>query len=171
MGLVLQTQRRALEVFAPYSKKVWPQAAFAKKDARFLAGKDDSRHNDSLVCVGISAGIGTCSDLHGVDIAVLQYHQEIRKKQAEFPLDYKRLSTCQFVALLWPEGSRLLYATASSRPPWLHRVNPELMDPVAPLRILELLEFSSFKQLDFGRSSFTNVYLRRTGLVSSYIPI
>src|SRR3989344_5554505 len=172
MGLVLQAQRRALEVFAPYAKARWPEETFERSDARFFLGTaDTSGYSDSLVCVGISSGIGTCSDLQGVDIAVLQYHQEIRKRQQAFLLDYKRLSGCRFAVLLWPDGSRVLRTTSGSRAPGLDRVDPAEMDPIAPLRILELLEFSSFEKLDFGTDRSTHVYLTRTGLISSYIPI
>lgn len=171
MGLVLQTQRRALEAFDPYAMPAWPREALERNDARFIAGQADTdRFVDPLVCIGISQGIGTCSDLHGVSIAVLEYAFEIKKSQEDFPVDWAWLGACKFAVLQWPSGVCMLPTPAQPKVGLL-QVDPQVVNPMQIHRTLELLEFFSFKQLDFGATRFTNIYLGRTGLLSSYIPI
>ncbi|MDO8558481.1 MAG: hypothetical protein Q7S09_04840 [bacterium] len=58
MGLILQFQRRAIEaVFEDCSLKI------SEGQRRYLDGEE-------LSLLGVSVGVGTCSDLHDVDIAV-----------------------------------------------------------------------------------------------------
>lgn len=61
MGLILRTERRPIEA-------VYGQNLISLKPGQkyFLEGKE-------LFFIGVSKGVGTCSDLRGIDIAVFQY--------------------------------------------------------------------------------------------------
>lgn len=58
MGLVIQMQRRAIEV------------VFDKLDLRIGSGSGFILNGSNLDLLGISDGTGTCSDIKGIDIAV-----------------------------------------------------------------------------------------------------
>lgn len=170
MGLVLQTQRRGLEAFKPHATQAWPPEAMSQKNARFSLGLDNGSWPTALLCLGVSEGIGTCSDLKGVAIAVLGYQMGNDKRQEDFKLDWERLAVCQFATLLWPQGVRL-QEVPNPESGELRRVNTVKVNPLQIHQTVELLEFSSFKEWNFGKEKFTSVHLLRTGLLNSYIPI
>lgn len=68
MGFIIQTQRRAIERLKPQADRLqeWPFAIF-KKDIRFSF--TDGQYQKIFLC-GISEGYGTCSDIHGMNVAV-----------------------------------------------------------------------------------------------------
>ena len=63
MGLVLQMQRRALE--SAIGASYIPIAS----DKKYRIG------NDEIFFWGVSQGYGTCSDIHGLDIAVFGFEE------------------------------------------------------------------------------------------------
>lgn len=174
MGFVLQTQRRAIEALAPFAKSPWPEEIFVRCDATFRVGQEN--WNTPLVFRGISEGFGTCSDLHGVDIAVFAYgFWEGKDRQIQAAkLDWPRLSRCKYAVLLWPSGVQVA-EVIENLTGGLKRVDPVKVNPDSPMLTVELLEFFSFKPESFsslrGEDHFTNVYLTRTGLISSHVPI
>lgn len=74
MGLTIQTERRAAE--AVFQKVIFSQQISQKYH---LAGKE-------IFLSGISLGIGTCADLHKVNIAVFEYRQK-PKRQLSGPVN------------------------------------------------------------------------------------
>src|SRR3989344_2385352 len=58
MGFIVQMQRRVIEaIYADHELTI-------EEGAKYFIGDDE------VFLLGISRGIGTCSDLHGIDIAV-----------------------------------------------------------------------------------------------------
>ncbi len=162
MGFVLQSQRRAIEALVPFAKALsWPEEAFTRNVTFFRVGQEN--WSTPLICAGISEGIGTCSDLHGVDVAILQYYERGVEEPKQ---DATRLSHCKYAVLLWPSGTKVVQAIEDLA--WrLQRVDPTKVDPLSSMRTVELLEFSSHK----GDDNINHVYLVRTGLISSYVPV
>ncbi len=66
MGLVIQFQRRAIEKLRAQNREKSPLRLMSKfgSDIRFTVDGKPAR------CLGISEGIGTCSDIGGMDVAV-----------------------------------------------------------------------------------------------------
>ncbi len=181
MGLILQAQRRANEALAPHAKRPWPNDVFGRRDVAFWIGPYVShRPQTKLILSGISEGVGTCSDLKGVDIAVLQYHWNVggaenHAESGEFAnWWWGRLSHCDYAVLLWPSRVQVM-ETVEKLPNGVRRVDPFLADPDQASRTVELLEFSSVGAYSFesvnGELHATNIYLTRTGLFSTYVPI
>ena len=133
MGLVLQTQRRAIEELKKEVKTSWPESFFEKNVNCFL---DQDRKR--IFCLGVSEGIGTCSDIHGMNVAVFIENFTDEKK-----LDKQKVKKCAYAVLL---------------------SNPVEINGYY-LRFLDLLEPT------FIDEDSSILFFRRTGFVSSYIPI
>src|SRR3989344_5937839 len=101
MGFVIQMQRRAIEALKPYAEAPWPSEALTKEDISFFLGKDgQGALIPPLVCLGFSEGIGTCSDIHGMYVAVLG-HRPFDWDAAKNP-NTRELARCAYAVLLWP---------------------------------------------------------------------
>lgn len=72
MGFILQTQRRAIE------------AVFEKQNIVLTKGLSCFLENAELTLLGVSEGVGTCSDrkFHGINIAVLRRTNELNGPKA-----------------------------------------------------------------------------------------
>ena len=71
----MQTQRRAIEALHEFAKSSWKPKAFEGHDASFFLKRNrNARENelDALELLGISKGFGTCSDILGMNVAVLR---------------------------------------------------------------------------------------------------
>ena len=71
--MIIQAQRRAIEALKPLVGQPWPQEAFANKCSFYIGQGPTVRPLPSLVLLGFSRGIGTCSDIKGIDVAVFGY--------------------------------------------------------------------------------------------------
>lgn len=88
MANVHTPQRRALEALKPKQKDIFD---FSQQDEFVLSGK-------RIYLLGISEGIGTCSDLHGINIAVLGW---IQPESIRMPMQSQNKKiTCSWSALL-----------------------------------------------------------------------
>ncbi|MDO8496548.1 MAG: hypothetical protein Q7S43_03805 [bacterium] len=71
MGFILRTERRAVE------------SVFQKNLISLKPGQRYFLENKELFFIGVSMGIGTCSDLHGINIALFQ---EVDNQLTTIPL-------------------------------------------------------------------------------------
>lgn len=177
MGLVLHTQRRAVEVFAhkKLAKQPWPaDAVFEEKSYFSLTPMHGAAVGTHLTFLGVSRGVGTCSDIHAVNVAVFGERHRDETHQESF----SRLASCQYAVLLWPGSAILLKPLEVFGSGRVVRVDPIEVDPFACLETVELLDPAEFKHFPAyeklnGKMSppFTSVDLARTGWLSSYVPI
>ena len=160
--MIIQAQRRAIEALKPLVGQPWPQEAFANKCSFYIG-------LPSLVLLGFSRGIGTCSDIKGIDVAVFGYRSFNREDQ-EIEIDRNRLANCAYSVLLWPR--RPVEIKVLSIESGIRRIALD-HDLEAPQATVELLRFDSFRDHEpatiKGRDRFTVVYLQRTGLIVSYV--
>lgn len=88
MACVKQWQRRALEKLRPWTIVPLVFSVNGKDEFYLINGK-------RIYLLGVSSGIGTCSDLKDVNIAVFGYE---KPKFIIFPRRWNK--TCQWAALL-----------------------------------------------------------------------
>ena len=170
MGFVIQMQRRAIEALKPFAEAPWPTEALTKEKISFFLGKDGpSAIIPPLVCLGFSEGIGTCSDIHGMYVAVMG-HREWDWDDTKNP-SAQQLARCAYAVLLWP-GYAIEAKVLEHHDHDVRRIKLD-HDLQAPRSTVELLKFESFRTLDFERPSgtewFTHICLVRTGLIKSYV--
>ncbi|KKT81993.1 MAG: hypothetical protein A3B99_02050 [Candidatus Yanofskybacteria bacterium RIFCSPHIGHO2_02_FULL_44_12b] len=167
--MIIQAQRRAIEALKPLVGQPWPQEAFANKCSFYIGQGPTVRPLPSLVLLGFSRGIGTCSDIKGIDVAVFGYRSFNREDQ-EIEIDRNRLANCAYSVLLWPR--RPVEIKVLSIESGIRRIALD-HDLEAPQATVELLRFDSFRDHEpatiKGRDRFTVVYLQRTGLIVSYV--
>jgi len=179
MGFVIQMQRRAVEALKEFVTSPWPSAeTFQKQDVIFYMGKNEVHGwNETLSYLGLSEGFGTCSDIHGMDVAVFgrmpcntwQLEQEGKDWRWVEKPHWERLSACSYAVLLWPDGHlpvRILETLHAGRLGHeIHRI--ALTSDNRAYGTVELLQFSSFESATSCTS--THVFLERTGLIASYV--
>lgn len=108
-----------------------------------------------------------------MDIAVFQYRWGTENPDSIEPA-WARLAQCSWVVLLWP-GKVLSAQVVEKLPNEVERLDPWRCDPDRPLRTVELLRFSSVEEDNWqtkkGEHHVTRIYLARTGLIRSYVPV
>ncbi|MBI5733232.1 hypothetical protein HY967_04795 [Candidatus Jorgensenbacteria bacterium] len=161
MGFIIQMQRRAIESFRGRIRTAWPADKFrrGKFDFSLVGERSPVVHGmQPLVCLGISEGIGTCSDIKGMSVAVLGY-----KWHGENDKEYKdqgRLSKCAYAVLLWP------YSIL----PLEREEKIKKYDPLEPKSVVELISFVRFEEWrDLANRLHTSFYFERTGIIKPYI--
>ena len=178
----MQKQRRAIEALKEFVTSPWLPEAFEKRDVTFKMGKNERRRgwHETLVYLGLSQGFGTCSDIHGMDVAVFNpmpcssWQIEQRKKGKDWAWaqepDWKRFPACAYAVLLWPDGhfpiriKKTLHAGRVG-----HEINRiDLQSLPDNQSTVELLQFSSYER---PPSCGTFIYLERTGLIASYVEL
>ena len=98
MSFILQNQRRAIEkVFTRTNFTIWQTSWFS------LNGRP-------VNLLGISTGIGTCSDIHGVNIAVLSW--EAFNPKVNHPINFP--ANCSGAILIRNENKKELKERAES---------------------------------------------------------
>ncbi|MDA2936216.1 hypothetical protein MYX06_03295 [Patescibacteria group bacterium AH-259-L05] len=159
MGFIIQLQRRAIEKFNDYPKTPWPETIFGKDDVSFFLT------NGKIFCYGVSKGFGTCSDIHGMDVAVFGF---IKPNKSTIPKNDVRpaeLKKCSYAVYLWPYG----VVPVKSK----EKIDPNQHDPEEPERVVELLNYVDHEychcSLKNGEINWIQVKLERTGLISTYI--
>ena len=168
MALILQRQRRAIEALKPFVEKSWPSESFTEGHVSFYIGEGPTQ-TPSLVFLGFSEGIGTCSDIHGMDVAVLGYRALGNEKEKD--LDIKRLAGCAYVVLFWPvHAIEVKVLAEKSERVRLIDLDHDLQAPKATVELLRFHSSQSFELTsNSGNQNYTMTYFQRTGLVASYV--
>lgn len=181
MSFIIQMQRRAIEALKGFFSCPWPAEAFQDQDVSFLLGNDSRGecNQNWLTYLGMSEGVGSCSDIHGMDVVVLGYGPENWSELEQGgenwrwhrEPNWKRLSGCAYAVLLWPNGHRAIPILetlhAGQVAHEVQRINIGACQ--SNVGTVELLQFSSFKKWSYRENHHTDVYLPRTGLIASYI--
>lgn len=103
MGFILQNQRRAIEELKIHAENLcWPDI-FNDIENEFLIEEfnfvlDCGCLMADIYLRGISEGIGTCSDIKNMDVAVFGYNP------SKEPIIKKQLKKCEYAVLLWPQN-------------------------------------------------------------------
>lgn len=182
MGFTMQTQRRAIEALLPHVASTWPKEVFAGKHLLFRASKFPDAaliQQDLIDFWGVSVGIGTCSDIHGVDVAVFGLRSG--NNAHNNTKDFKFLSSCAYAVLVWPaelrvisfKGSKIIRGNSHD----IHKLDYRSCDdPLHQnIRFIELLDFLKIEECDYEfselRAKPSSIHFLRTGTVTSHIPI
>lgn len=179
MGFVLQRQRYGIEAFRGQLEGVWSKEAFAMVpegyDLSFYVceysnPKIGCRH--SVVCSGISEGYGTCSLIHGMNVAVFDENKTGRYEPLRSDC-WPEIVNCEYAVLNWPR--RIVLANLSIQVEGTGRVAPDISNPFKSQRVVELLKMDHFKHHNWDTPKKSNrstmIYFVRTGLISVYVPM
>lgn len=128
MGLILRTERRAVE------------SVFQKNCISLKPGQRYFLESRELFFVGVSPGIGTCSDLHGINIALFQ---EVVNRPTIIPL-----ITCA--------GTVLVRSRRENEPTkWLYPVQVPICRITEGIRVAR----TDGNKIYFESSCATNIYV------------
>lgn len=128
MGFILRTERRAVE------------SVFQKNCISLKPGQKYFLENRELFFVGVSLGIGTCSDLHGINIAIFQ---EVVNQLTITPL-----MTC--------DGTVLVRSRRENEPTkWLYPAQIPICRITEGIRVVR----TDGNKIYFESSRATNIYV------------
>ncbi|MDA2936077.1 hypothetical protein MYX06_02575 [Patescibacteria group bacterium AH-259-L05] len=106
MSSIRQYQRRALESFKPetfeFLIRISPRDRYHHHSGILYKknGQKNTTGKRRIFLLGISEGIGTCSDLHGINIAVFGYNQPSPHEHKKLLTKIGNGITCDWAALL-----------------------------------------------------------------------
>lgn len=168
MGNIVQMQRRTIEGLYRKLENGWPREVFEKEKPPFLFFVRneilDPTNLRGIKLLEISEGIGTCSEIEGMNAAVFGYSTIPPNEGMACKPQSLANSACAI--LLWPQAVLIGNPDA---PEEIRRIDP-LCDKKSAL---ELLEYDGFhhSKAEHGRMRWTSIYFRRTGHLGLYTPM